>query len=152
VTVDELLNLVTAEVAAAEASVDGQAARTVAPLAEHVDRAQTFSPELWAAVRDIGLTRLPFPERYGGEGGTVRAYVVATGGVARHCPVAALYPGTSIQVAMTLLDHSTPEQIERYVPGLVAGTSIEAVATVDLNRLVAVSTHRLACFFVAWVP
>jgi alkylation response protein AidB-like acyl-CoA dehydrogenase len=110
------------------ASVDGQAARTIAPLAEKIDREQQFSAGLWSAVRDIGLTRLPFAEEYGGEGGTVRAYVVATREVARHCPVAALYPGTSIQVAMTLLDHGTPEQVERYVPGLVAGDSIASWA------------------------
>ncbi|NKY54569.1 acyl-CoA dehydrogenase family protein [Nocardia flavorosea] len=110
------------------AAVDGQAARTIAPLAEKVDRTQTFSPELWAAVRETGLSRLPFAEEYGGEGGTVRAYVVATCEVARHCPVAALYPGTSIQVAMTLLRHGTPEQVERYVPGLVAGDTIASWA------------------------
>jgi hypothetical protein len=36
------------------AAVDKQAARTVAPLARTVDRDQCFSPELWAAVRDLG--------------------------------------------------------------------------------------------------
>ncbi|WP_433632387.1 acyl-CoA dehydrogenase family protein [Nocardia sp. CA-120079] len=110
------------------AAVDGQAARTVGPLAAGVDRAQGFSQELWDAVREIGLTRLPFAEEYGGDGGTVRAYVVATREIARHCPVAALYPGTSIQVAMTLLKHGTAAQVERYVPGLVAGTSMASWA------------------------
>ncbi|MBY8863580.1 acyl-CoA dehydrogenase family protein [Nocardia sp. CA2R105] len=110
------------------ATVDNHAKRTVGPLAEKVDRTQSFSRELWAAVREIGLTRLPFAEEHGGDGGTVRAYVVATREVARHCPVAALYPGTSIQVAMTLLDHGTPEQIAQYVPGLVAGDVIASWA------------------------
>lgn len=110
------------------AAIDGQAARTVAPLAEKVDRDQSFSPQLWAAIRDIGLTRLPFAEEHGGDGGTVRAYAVATREVARHCAVGALYPGTSIQVAMTLLQHGTPAQIERFVPGLVAGETIAAWA------------------------
>lgn len=51
------------------AAVDKQAARTVAPLARTVDRDQCFSPELWAAVRDLGLTRLPFAVQHGGVDG-----------------------------------------------------------------------------------
>jgi alkylation response protein AidB-like acyl-CoA dehydrogenase len=110
------------------AAVDGQAAKTVARLARQVDRDQRFSPELWEAVRELGLTRLPFAERYGGDGGTVRAYMLASREVARHCAVAALYPGTTIQVAMTLIKHGTPTQIERFVPGLVSGELMAAWA------------------------
>ncbi|MFC5747850.1 acyl-CoA dehydrogenase family protein [Actinomadura rugatobispora] len=110
------------------AAIDGQAAKTVAPLAPRVDRDQRFSPELWRAVCELGMTRLPFAERYGGDGGTVRAYMVASREVARHCAVAALYPGTTIQVAMTLLKHGTPTQIERFVPGLVSGELMAAWA------------------------
>lgn len=109
-------------------AVDAQACRELAPLAAGLDREQAFSREAWEAVRSIGLTRLPFEEKYGGDGGTVRAFVVATIEVARHCAVAALYPGTTIQVAMTLLEHGTPEQVERYVPGLVSGERIAAWA------------------------
>ena len=93
------------------AAIDGQAARYVAPLAAEVDRQQKFSAELWSAIRDLGLTRLPFAEEHGGDGGTVRAYAVATCAVARHCAVAALYPGTTIQVAMTVLAHGTPAPV-----------------------------------------
>jgi alkylation response protein AidB-like acyl-CoA dehydrogenase len=109
-------------------SLDRQAANTVAPLAGQVDRDQAFSPELWSAIRDLGLTRLPFSENYGGDGGTVRAYAVATCEVARHCAVGALYPGTTIQVAMTVLAHGTPGQVERFVRPLVAGDNIAAWA------------------------
>jgi alkylation response protein AidB-like acyl-CoA dehydrogenase len=108
-------------------AVDKQAIRTVAPLATEVDRNQSFSPELWAAVRDLGLTRLPFAEQHG-VGGTVRAYAVATREVARHCAVAALYPGTSVQVALAVLEHGSPAQVDRFVPGLAAGDTIAAWA------------------------
>jgi alkylation response protein AidB-like acyl-CoA dehydrogenase len=39
-----------------------------------------------------------------------------------------LYPGTTIQVAMTLLAHGTPAQIEAHVPALVAGDRLAAWA------------------------
>ena len=105
-----------------------QAAVRVASLASAVDREQRFSPELWAAVRDLGLFGLPFAEEYGGAGGSVQAYVAATEEVARHCAVAGLYPGTTIQVAMTLLAHGTAEQISTHVPALVAGERLAAWA------------------------
>jgi alkylation response protein AidB-like acyl-CoA dehydrogenase len=110
------------------AAVAAAAAKTVAPLAGAVDREQRFSPELWGAVRDLGLTRLPFAEEHGGDGGTVRAYAVATREVARYSAVGALYPGTTFQVAMTLLRHGTASQIEQVVPRLVSGELIAAWA------------------------
>jgi len=107
---------------------DAQAARRVAPLAAAVDREQRFSPELWEAVRDLGLTRLPFAVEHGGDGGDARAFAVASIEVARHGAVAALYPGTSIQVGRMLLDHGTPEQVARHVPDIAAGEIIAAWA------------------------
>jgi alkylation response protein AidB-like acyl-CoA dehydrogenase len=38
-------------------AVAAGAAATVAPLAELVDREQRFSPELWGAIRDLGLAK-----------------------------------------------------------------------------------------------
>lgn len=110
------------------ASVRAQAAHTIEPLAAEVDRVQKFSKPLWDAVREIGLTRLPFAEELGGDGGSIPAFVAATHEVAQYCAVAALYPGTSIQVAMTLLQHGSAEQREQHLPGLVAGTTIASWA------------------------
>lgn len=110
------------------AVVAEQAADVIAPLAAEIDNEQRFSPALWAAVREIGLFALPFAEDYGGSGGSVNAYVAATEEVAGHCAVAALYPGTTIQVAMTLIAHGTPEQISTHVPALVAGERLAAWA------------------------
>ncbi len=103
------------------AAIAEQAAVRIAPLAAEVDRDQHFSPALWAAVRELGLCTLPFAEEHGGAGGTVAAYIAATEEVARHCAVAALYPGTTIQVAMALLAHGTAEQISAHIPALVRG-------------------------------
>jgi alkylation response protein AidB-like acyl-CoA dehydrogenase len=43
-------------------ALNARAMTSVRPLADHMDRRQAFSWDLWAAVRDLGLTRLPFPE------------------------------------------------------------------------------------------
>ncbi|WP_433602356.1 hypothetical protein ACQPXH_11790 [Nocardia sp. CA-135953] len=106
-------------------AADDGAERTVGPLAEKLDRPQSFPPELCAAVRDIRVTRLPFAEEPLRRGTPSPRNTVVTGAQSaptssrrarspRHCPIAALYPGTLIQVALTLLDHGTAEQILRY--------------------------------------
>ena len=43
-------------------ALSARAMRPVRPLAEQVDRGQAFSWDLWAAVRDLGLTRFHFAE------------------------------------------------------------------------------------------
>jgi alkylation response protein AidB-like acyl-CoA dehydrogenase len=108
--------------------VRAQAADRIAPAAVAVDREQRYSPALWAAVRDMGLLGLPFDEELGGSGATFLAYIVATEEVARYSAIAALYPGTTVQVARTILEHGSAEQIRGFVPPLVAGEHIAAWA------------------------
>ena len=43
-------------------ALSARATTSVRPLADHVDRGQAFSWELWAAVRDLGVTRFHFTE------------------------------------------------------------------------------------------
>lgn len=109
-------------------AIAAQALVRVRPLADDVDRTQVFSWDLWAAVRDLGLTRLPFGEKFGGDGGTARAYAVASAELAQHSAVAALYPGTSIQVATALIEHGAAEHLTSLVTRLVAGETIAAWA------------------------
>jgi alkylation response protein AidB-like acyl-CoA dehydrogenase len=116
------------ELEALRQAITSQAVTSVRPLVDDVDRMQTFSWELWRAVCDLGLTRLPFDEKFGGDGGTIRAYAVASAELAQQCAVAALYPGTSIQVAAALIEHGSPEHRTSVVPRLVAGEMIAAWA------------------------
>jgi alkylation response protein AidB-like acyl-CoA dehydrogenase len=105
-----------------------QAKTSLRPLARNIDRSQQFSEELWQQVVGLGLTRLPFAESYGGDGGSVRAYAVATAEIASHCAVAALYPGTTVQVAMALIEHGAPADHGELVARLVAGEALAAWA------------------------
>ena len=74
----------------------------IGPLVEELDRTQRFSPEVWKELRDLELFSLPFPAEVGGSGGSFLAFIVATEEVARVGATPALYPGTSVQVAMTI--------------------------------------------------
>src|SRR4051794_39410936 len=88
-----------------------RATSLIGPHASALDRDQAFLPEVWAAVRDLEMFALPFPVDVGGLGGSFLDFVVATEAIARTSASAALYPGTTVQVAGTVLAHGTPEQI-----------------------------------------
>jgi alkylation response protein AidB-like acyl-CoA dehydrogenase len=109
-------------------SVLVQAGERIAPHAAALDRDQKFSPTVWRELRGMELVGLPFPESIGGAGGSFLAYVIATEQVARVSAAAALYPGTTVQVAMTVHQYGRPEQREELLPTLLAGAQPAAWA------------------------
>lgn len=109
-------------------SVRQQAWRRLAGRDAELDRSQRFSPETWSDVRDLGLVGLAFPEEEGGGGAPALAFIVALEQVAYASAVAALYPGTTIQVARALIDHGQPAMRERWVKRLIAGDAIASWA------------------------
>lgn len=89
------------------------------PLAAETDRTQRFSPLMWQELRSMGIFQLPFgPEA---AGASTLAYTVALEQIAYSSAVAALYPGTTVQVAQALLGHASEQVAARWVPRLVAG-------------------------------
>lgn len=93
----------------------------IRPLADAVDRTQTFSPELWSLLCELGIPAIPFGIEDGGLGGSFRAFVTAIEEVAVHGACAALYTGPTVQVARAILGHGTQAQIARFGHGLVSG-------------------------------
>ena len=85
------------------ATVRRRAEARIGPLVEDLDRTQRFSDEVWKELRDLELFALPFPAEVGGSGGSFLPFIVATEEVARVGATPALYPGTTVQVAMTIL-------------------------------------------------
>ncbi|MDO8364100.1 MAG: acyl-CoA dehydrogenase family protein [Actinomycetota bacterium] len=102
-------------------TIRARAAERIGPWVDVLDREQRFSPEVWAELRDLELFGLPFAADVGGLGGSFLAFAVATEAVASISAGAALYPGTTVQVAATLLRQGTPAQVERWVPGMLRG-------------------------------
>ena len=109
-------------------SVRQQAWRRLAGRDAELDRAQRFSWETWNDVRALGIVGLSFDEADGGGGAPALAFVVALEQVAYASAVAALYPGTTIQVARALLDHGQPAMRERWAKRLIAGDAIASWA------------------------
>lgn len=95
-------------------------------LADEVDRSQTFSPELWALLCEIGLPSIPFPAEQDGLGGSFETFVAAVEEIAVHGACAALYAGPTVQVARAIMAHGTPAQKEGVGRSLVAGGKLGA--------------------------
>ena len=109
-------------------SVRLQAWRRLADGDAELDRTQRFSRHTWEHLRELGIIGLSFPEADGGGGAPALAFIVALEQIAYASAVAALYPGTTIQVARALLDHGEPAMRERWVPRLIAGEVVAAWA------------------------
>ena len=55
----------------------------IAPVAEELDREKRFPYEIVAALGELGLMGIPFPEEVGGAGGDTLAYAIAVEELAR---------------------------------------------------------------------
>ena len=109
------------ESAAIAETVRARAWDRLEPHAAEIDRTQAFSKLVWEELRSMGIFGLPFAPEAGGAGASTLAYIVALEQVAYSCAVAALYPGTTVQVAQALLAHAPEPVAARWVPRLVAG-------------------------------
>jgi short/branched chain acyl-CoA dehydrogenase len=99
----------------------------VAPVAEHLDRTKSFPYEIVAKMGELGWMGIPFPEEYGGSGGTSLQYAIAVEELTR----------VDSSVAITMCAHTslgtqpiyrfgTEEQKQRYMPDLCAGRKLGA--------------------------
>ena len=109
-------------------SVRRQAWRRLAPRDAELDRTQRFSQPTWDDLTDLGIVSLPFTESEGGAGASSLAFVVALEQIAYASAVAALYPGTTIQVARALLDHGHPVMRAKWARRLVGGDVVASWA------------------------
>ena len=112
-------------------SVRRLAETSIAPNAAATDETEEFPRASWDAWRDAGFAGLPFPEKYGGQGGGILAHAICVEEVARVCASSSLFVIIS-KLAMTpLLDHGSDDLNERYVASVAAG---EAQASYCLSE------------------
>ncbi len=89
---------------------------------------------LWERMGELGLTGLPFPEKYGGAEVDSLSYFLVLEEVAKVS--AALATALSVHVSLVslpLLENGTEDQKEKYLPDLVAGRKIGAFCLTEPN-------------------
>lgn len=104
------------------------ARKEVAPLAEKLDRDGEFPSALFQKTGEMGVMAIPFPEDYGGLGlGTFEA-VLALEALAAADQSLAVSAMVSIASGLTLLRFGSEELKREYLPEIVSGQRICAIA------------------------
>ncbi|MFB9150796.1 isovaleryl-CoA dehydrogenase [Roseovarius ramblicola] len=101
----------------------------VRPMAAEVDRGNVFPHELWREMGDLGLLGITVPEEYGGAGMGYLAHVVAVEEIARASASVSLSYGAHSNLCVNQIKlNGSPEQKAKYLPGLVSGEHVGALA------------------------
>ncbi len=101
----------------------------VRPMAGTIDAANVFPPTLWPEMGQLGLLGITVPEEYGGAGMGYLAHVIAVEEIARASASVSLSYGAHSNLCVNQIAlNGTEAQRRKYLPGLVAGTSVGALA------------------------
>lgn len=117
------------EVDALRETVHRWAQARVKPMAAEIDRRNDFPAALWREMGDLGLLGITVPEDYGGAGMGYLAHVVAVEEIARASASVALSYGAHSNLCVNQINlNGTAEQKATYLPDLVAGRAVGALA------------------------
>ncbi len=101
----------------------------VAPMAGDIDKSNQFPPELWKEMGDLGLLGITVPEEFGGAGLGYLAHSVAVEEIARASASVSLSYGAHSNLCVNQINlNGTKEQKEKYLPGLISGDHVGALA------------------------
>ena len=101
----------------------------VKPMAAEIDRSNDFPPALWREMGELGLLGITVEEEYGGTNMGYLAHTVAVEEVARASASVSLSYGAHSNLCVNQIRlNGTPEQKEKYLPRLVSGEHVGALA------------------------
>ncbi|MEM0129321.1 MAG: acyl-CoA dehydrogenase family protein [Thermoplasmata archaeon] len=106
--------------------------RSVAPIADRMDREDWFPREIFRALGAEGFLGITVPERWGGLGRSYLAQALVLEEIARVSPALALSVGAHSNLMVdNLARNGTDAQRDRYLPSLVRGEAIGALALTE---------------------
>ncbi|KAA0678552.1 isovaleryl-CoA dehydrogenase [Roseomonas genomospecies 6] len=115
-------------------SVRGFAADEIAPRAAEIDRTNEFPNELWRKLGDLGVLGITAEEEYGGAGMGYLEHVVAMEEISRASASVGLSYGAHSNLCVNQIrKNGTAEQKTRYLPKLISGEHIGALAMSEPN-------------------
>lgn len=101
----------------------------IAPLAEEIDRNDVFPPELWEKMGALGLLGITVSEEYGGAGMGYLEHVIAMEEISRGSASVGLAYGAHSNLCINQIKiNGTEEQKKKYLPDLISGKHIGALA------------------------
>jgi isovaleryl-CoA dehydrogenase len=110
-------------------TVRGFAQDKIAPRADEIDRNNTFPRELWPQMGALGLHGITVEEKWGGSGLGYLEHCVAMEEVSRASAAIGLSYGAHSNLCVNQIRrNATDEQRRRYLPKLISGEHVGALA------------------------
>ena len=101
----------------------------IAPRAQSIDRNNEFPNDLWRKMGDLGILGITVEEEYGGSGMGYAEHVVAMEEVSRASASVGLSYGAHSNLCVNQIRRNgSDEQKRRYLPGLISGEHVGALA------------------------
>jgi isovaleryl-CoA dehydrogenase len=101
----------------------------IAPIAAEIDRTNEFPRDLWPKLGALGLHGITVEEEFGGSGLGYLEHVVAMEEVSRGSASIGLSYGAHSNLCVNQIRrNATPEQKRRYLPKLISGEHVGALA------------------------
>lgn len=122
------------DIAALRESIQQFAAKEIAPLAAEMDKTDQFPMQLWKKLGDSGVLGITVKEQYGGVDMGYLAHIIAMEEISRASASVGLSYGAHSNLCVNQINRNgTSHQKEKYLPKLISGDHVGALAMSEPN-------------------